>query len=401
MSRTIRLIAASALAAATVAAPAVAHARPTGPTAPAAKAPAASGFTPVRTTSYAATTLAATAKDGVVVVGIRRSTPGAAGAVVVEEQRNGRWTTQTLPGVTATDAQVVSATDKEQWILTTGATPTLWRSQGNHYVKVAQPAMPAGLGQWNPRSLAAEGGTVALWGSTRSADGGASATAARLVGGCWTVLPYTSPQRELTGPAPVPLVAVAQGRIVGNLGRAGLARATEAFDVTVTPSRFLGTTSLAGPTGEGWWINDWVVRSARDITTWGTQRFFTDATYTRQAITGSCRHLVDAVRTTCAAPAWGVTAATALPDGRQVIGGEDTTSWVSGTGSGPVVQGGFAVVSGQSTPVPVAGNPGDAVADLAARSTVTWAITRTGATTTIQRAVLPAASRAKVVTRRR
>ena len=32
-----------------------------------------------------------------------------------------------------------------------------------------------------------------------------------------------------------------------------------AFDVTVTPSRFLGTTSLAGPTGEGWWINDWVV----------------------------------------------------------------------------------------------------------------------------------------------
>ncbi|AKT51092.1 hypothetical protein [Arsenicicoccus sp. oral taxon 190] len=113
MSRTIRLIAATTLAAATVATPAAAHARLAGPSALAPRAAAASGFTPVRTTSYAATSLAATARDGVVVVGIRRSAPGAAGPVVVEKQRNGRWTTQALPGVTATGAQVVSATDKQ------------------------------------------------------------------------------------------------------------------------------------------------------------------------------------------------------------------------------------------------------------------------------------------------
>ncbi|WP_288799421.1 hypothetical protein, partial [uncultured Arsenicicoccus sp.] len=397
MSRTIRLIAASALASATVAAPAVAHARPTGPAAPVAKAPVTAGFTPVRTTSYAATSVAATARDGVVVVGTRSSTPGAAGAVVVEEQRNGRWTTQTLPGVTATGAQVVSATDKQQWILTIGETPMLWRSQGNHYVKVAQPTMPAGITQWSPWAIAAEGGTVVLWGSSFSQARGTQATSARLTGGRWTVTPFSSQPGGQSRQGVPPLAGLAQGRFVATVSFMGGHVWSTAYDLTATPPRVLGATHVFHPTGEEWRTSDWVVRSAADITTWGSQRTWTDATFTRQSLRGLCKRLVNGATATCPAPAWVVTAATALPDGRQVIGGEDTVPWRHQDGStGPVVQGGFAVVTGQSTPVPVAGDPGDAVVDLVARSTVTWAITRTGTTTTIQRAVLPAASTAKV-----
>ncbi|AKT51088.1 hypothetical protein [Arsenicicoccus sp. oral taxon 190] len=291
---------------------------------------------------------------------------------------------------------------KPQWILTTGATPTLWRSQGNHYVQVPQPAMPAGTLQWDPWALAADGGTVVLWGSSFGPTRGSQATSARLAGGRWSVTPFSTDPRGQSRPGVPPLVGLAQGRFVATVGFPGGHVWSTAYDLTAAPPRLLGATHVAYPTGEEWRTNDWVVRSAADITTWGSQRMWTDATFTRQSLRGLCKRLVNGTTGTCPAPEWVVSAATALPDGRQVIGGEDTVPWRHEDGStGPVVQGGFAVVTGQSTPVPVAGDPGDAVVDLAARSTVTWAITRTGTTTTIQRALLPAASKARVVGPRR
>ncbi|WP_409483997.1 hypothetical protein [Arsenicicoccus dermatophilus] len=70
----------------------------------------------------------------------------------------GFWTVRRPPfraQAAAAGAGQVAVSSGTIWLLTTGATSTLWRSQGTTFVRVAVPAMPAGVRSFTPQSLAA------------------------------------------------------------------------------------------------------------------------------------------------------------------------------------------------------------------------------------------------------
>lgn len=409
MHRSIRalattLTATAALVGAAGASTAATTPRP-APRPAAAKAKATTaGFATVRTTGHEAQALTSPVAGTVVVTGIRRAAGAATtaeGAIVVETGVAGRWTSQTL-AATASRVQVTS-THGTTWILGTGAAPTLWRSTATGFVKVAQPPMPAGVVGWTPLALGSGDGSVVLWGRSNESGHPSSGTIARLTGSTWSVGHLYYPLGQpFYGPASTAFVTLTGDHVVADTMIGTGRPANQLIDFTTTEPTVLGLSMQVPPAGPAWGADDFVVRNATSATAWGFAGGFTGPDLQTMTDKGGCWTLAAGQRTACPAPAWRVTTATSLADGRQVIGGADTWSRkdVATGRTSDLVQGGYATVSTPgATPVTVAGDPGERTVDLAAEPTGTtvWSLSRTGAVTHVQRATLPAAARARIV----
>ncbi|WP_409483996.1 hypothetical protein [Arsenicicoccus dermatophilus] len=406
ITRTLAATLLAALTAGTATAAAAPAPRPVpGAKAPAGRSATATGFRTVRTTSFTAQSVTSPATGTAVVVGVK-ARPGAPGPIVVETVGPLGWTTRTLPG-SATQARVASGAGTA-WVLGIGATPTLWRSQGTRHERVAVP-LPPGTTAFTPYAVAAEGHTVVLWGATTGAGSRpGSGALARFDGRTWTFQQDSFGPTTLYGPSDRTGDAVLE--LVGGhaLAGTGFMGATHIYgtlyDYATTPPKDLGWLEVHAPDGGGYRAQALTARSPQDVTAWGAGTTLDPRGDLVYRTRGLCLRVTPGRRDRCPAPAYAVTAADHLADGRQVVGGQDTftTDDRITQERTDLVQGGYAVLTAQgATPQVLPGDPGDAVVDLAAepRGSVVWSVVRTGSRTAVQRAVLTVGTTARTAPR--
>ncbi|MCH8614244.1 hypothetical protein [Arsenicicoccus dermatophilus] len=402
ITRTLAATLLAALTAGTATAAAAPAPRPVpGATVPVGKAATTTGFRTVRTTSFTAQSVTSPATGTAVVVGVKAQ-PGTAGPIMVETFGPRGWTTRTLPG-SATQARVASGAGTI-WILGIGATPTLWRSQGTHHVRVAVP-LPPGAASFTPYAVAAEGRTVVLWGATTSAGSRpGSGALARFDGKAWTFQQDSFGPTTFYGPSDRTgrtLLELVDGHALAGTGFMGQVHVWGTlYDYATTPPTDLGWLEVHAPDGGGYRAEDLTARSPQDVTAWGASTDLDPQNHDLYRTRGLCIRVTPGQRDWCAAPTYAVAAADRLADGRQVLGGKDTfTTYDRMTQARTdLVQGGYAVVTAPGgTPQALPGDPGDAVVDLAAepRGTAVWSVVRNGDRTAVQRAFLAAGIVAK------
>lgn len=204
--------------------------------------PAAVGFQTVRRVPFRAQAVAAGAGQ-VAVVGTRATAPGAEGTVVAEVLRKGAWTSTTFAAKARTTQVAVSG--GTIWLLTTGTTSTLWRSQGTTFVRVPMPAMPTGVSSFTPQSLAAGPTSIALWGRSHGATLPATGTTAVLANGAWRATRQNP--TTLGSPSAAGLLAIAQGRVLADTSFPGGRPSGTLYDYSATPAKALGSTMTTAP----------------------------------------------------------------------------------------------------------------------------------------------------------
>lgn len=343
------------------------------------------GFFPMYQPQWRATSVAARGIHEVTVAGVDVSPMEFSGPVhAAISKADGSWREQVLPvEALYADTAVGGSTT---WLLAVGVKSTLFRSvNGGDFTKVSLPTLPADVKGWTITNVAAEGGTVAVYGTSRTAEGQLRATSARYSAGAWKVTHATT---EHSSAMVNPLLAVSAGRVLANVAD-GPADSdhTSVYDLTGASGNRLAASSFASSAG-GFHTAAWDVKSPTDLTLWGGMSYSQLGSPT-QMHTGACKRVVNGVTSNCPAPKHDVVAAVRLADGRTLLGGKDTPSTtVLDKVTGPMIQGAYSLVGTDGTVAPFAGLLGDRVVDLAVEpgTNTVWTIASNGDRTNVSRA---------------
>lgn len=357
----------------------------------AAARPAPTGFTPSATLGYSATSLASPTNGVVYVAGTR-----ADGSVVVE-----RRTSSTVQQVAVTAStsgaeagsvgvQVTSAGGRT-YLLTTGATPALFRIDGLVATPLPLPTPPGTDAWYRPAAIAADGTGLWMTSSTGCTSGACyyGVTGHRWDGSVWSTASELTPSMTPSTAAPFAYSTGGVGFALKSPDMRSLMAAAQSggWDGSAWVSR--SNWAAMTPEYQQYAAPYWTFASATDRTMWG-YRLPGSAPGATDPAVGECRHVVGDTTTECPAPQWPVSAAVRRADGSVVLGGADVTPnapYTLRAGTPAATTAGFALVpTPGAAPVALTGSNGDRVVALAAEPTGTavWALTTSGSTSTLQ-----------------